>query len=216
MEGVTNPSLDLEKVLTDSSLPSVAIEYGELFLDGILKEGVLKEMPIVGSIIGGIQFANSIQKHLIVKKLYKFLFELKDIPEETRRSKINEINNSKKYASSVGEMIFELLEKIESDGKPEIIGKLFKAVLEEKIDYRTYLKLAHIVKSVFYYDLVQLKEMTKNDLIIGEMKDSLFLSELTDTDFVANFSDAYNDNEKGESNTKLTDLGKVLIYTGMS
>ena len=138
MEQKPNPHNQLESVIKDSKLPELATEYSEILIDAILDEGVLKDMPLVGSVIGIVKFTNSIDQHFMTKKLYKFLFQLHKIPSEKRIKKIEEINSSQKYSCSVGEKILELLDKIDSEGKPEILGKLFKAVIQEKIDYLTY------------------------------------------------------------------------------
>ena len=203
MERPENPNKKLEMVIKDSDLPSLSKDFAEVAIDGIMDEGVLKDLPLVGGIIGIVKFGSSINKHISAKKIYKFLFELHDIPQEQRIKKIDEINNSRKYQSSVGEMIFELLEKIESDGKPEIIGKMFSAVIEEKIDYIDYLKCAHIVKNFFYYDLEKLKDGNEK----GEIHTTM--------------GDGFNENGLvkigvfGKSDTTLSELGKIIIEIGM-
>jgi hypothetical protein len=213
-----NPNKTLENVIKDSELPALAKDYAELAIDGILDDGVLKDVPLVGTIIGVMKFGNSVNKHLSAKKLYKFLFELHSIPLEKRIRKIEEINSSKKYQSSVGEMIFELLEKIESDSKPEIIGKLFRAVIEEKIEYQTYLRLAYIVKSMFYYDLLWIKENCNGLKVNRNFNDAIGTSGLVDQDLV-NTYEKVKEMNKGRmirvDARSLTYLGDMLINIGM-
>jgi hypothetical protein len=198
-----NPNNKLENVIKDSELPGLAKDYAELAIDGIMDDGILKDFPLVGSVIGVMKFGNSINKHLTAKKLYKFLFQLHTIPLSKRIAKIDEINSSKKYQSSVGEMIFELLDKIESDGKPEIIGKMFSAVIEEKISYTDYLKCAHLVKNFFYYDLEELKEKYESDNIrtrMGKGFDENGIVEL---------------GALGNHKSTLTKIGKIIVEIGM-
>ncbi len=203
MQKPENPNKKLELVIKDSDLPSLSKDFAEVAVDGIVDDGVLRDLPLVGGIIGVLKFGNSINKYFSAKKIYKFLFELHHISQEQRIKKIDEINNSKKYQSSVGEMIFELLERIESDGKPEIMGKIFAAVIEEKIDFHDYLKCAHIVKNFFYYDLERLKS--------GHEKGDIYTS----------FGDGFFDSglivigTKGRSETTLSKLGEIIIEIGM-
>ncbi|REG83149.1 hypothetical protein [Winogradskyella sediminis] len=210
-----NPNDQLEVIIMDSELPSIAKDYAELAVDGIMDDGILKDIPLVGTVIGIMKFSNSVNKHFAIKKIYKFLNQLNSIPQELRVKKIDEINNSKKYQSSVGEMIFEILKKIESDGKPEIIGRLFKAVIEEKIDYITYLRIAHLVKNLFYYDIVWLKENTTNGVVAEATPDPIFTSGLVDVNFVDSYEGAKNDIITQKSQATLTEIGKVLINVGM-
>lgn len=162
MSNQPNPNEQLEKVLKDSDLPSLTKDYAELAIDGLMEDGILKDMPFVGSLISIIKFSNSLNKHFLIKKIYKFLFELNSIPKDKRIKKIDELNNSKKFQSTVGEIIFELLEKIESDYKPEMIGRLFAAVINEKIDFTTYLEIRNIIKNLFYLDLLWFHDCYKD------------------------------------------------------
>lgn len=221
-----NPNKKLELVIKDSDLPSLSKDFTEVAIDGVLDDGVLKDIPLVGGIVGLVKFGSSIYKYLTAKKIYKFLFELHKIPQQKRIDKIDQINNSKKYQSSVGEMTFELLERIESDGKPEIIGKLFRAVIEEEIDYSTYLKATHIVKTVFYYDLVKLKQVYDGTYIREQIDETLRINGLvqSNVDFVKamnaelEFDDDGNKKESTQyeqEKDSLTEMGQLIIEIGM-
>lgn len=158
---------EFEIVIKDSDLTHLATNLGEIAIDSVMEDGVLKDIPIIGSVINVIRFGNSLNKHFTIKKIYKFLFQLQDIPIEKRLSKVNEINNSGEYLSSVGEMVMEILDKIESDGKPEMVGKLFAAFIKEEITFQEYLKFSHYIKSVFYYELLSLKNHDENKFFYG-------------------------------------------------
>ena len=203
MKKPENPNKKLELVIKDSDLPSLSKDFAEVAVDGIMDDGILRDLPLVGGLVGIIKFGNSINKHLTAKKIYKFLFELHHIPQEQRIKKIDEINNSKRYRSSVGEMIFELLERIESDGKPEIIGKIFAAVIEEKIDYKHYLKCAHTVKNFFYYDLEELKTRYEKGNIYAKPGDGFEENGLV------------NIGTLGVNETTLSKLCETIIKIGM-
>jgi len=112
MKKPQNLNEKLEILIKNPELSALTKDYAELAIDGIMDDGALKDIPIVGTVIGMIKFGNSINKHFYVKKLYKFLFQIHTIPLSKRIEKIDQINSSKKYQSSVGEMIFELLKKL--------------------------------------------------------------------------------------------------------
>ena len=220
MKKPENPNKKLELVIKDSDLPSLSKDFAEVAVDGIMDDGVLRDLPLVGGLVGLVKFGNSINKYISAKKIYKFLFELHHISQEKRVKKIDEINGSNKYQSSVGEMIFELLERIESEGKPEIVGKLFAAVIEEKIDYRTYLKAAHIIKKIFLFDLIDLKQYYDGKWIHGGITDEIYNSGIVDIDYTISYEEAKADWDKNEDkqkkhDTTLTDIGNVIINIGM-
>jgi hypothetical protein len=226
MKKPENPNKKLELVIKDSDLPSLSKEFADVAIDGVLSDGVLKDIPLVGGIVGLVKFSSSISKYLTAKKIYKFLFQLHNTSQQKRIRKIDQINISKKYQSSVGEMIFELLERIESDGKPEIIGKLFRAVIEGYIDYAKYLKATHIVKTVFYYDLLKLKQVYDGEYINQEIDETLRTNGLvqSNVDFVKDYKAKLDFDDNGskkesadfeQEKDSLTEMGKLIVEIGM-
>lgn len=237
MNHFPNHNEDFTKIIKDSEINKLTLDYAEIFIDGLFNDGFLKDLPLFGTFIGAIKFGNSINKTISTKKIYKFLFELKDIPEETRRIKIDEINNSDKYQNKVGEIVLELLEQIESDKKPEIIGRLFAAYLEEKISFHNFLKATHIIKKIFIYDLIELKQYYDGEWVHCPVEDEIYSNGIVDVDYTISLEEAKetwdsiepNDSDekvtKGRNNriensekkptTKLTEIGKILITIGI-
>lgn len=223
-----DPNQVFESIIKQSDLTSLSKDYGEMLIDSSLNDGMLKDIPMIGTLVGVINFGNSVNQIITTKKLYKFLSQLKDIPEKKRLKKINKINSSKKYQSSVGEQLFELLDKVESDGKPEILGKIFAAYIEEKIDYQTFLKISHIIKNVFYYDLVSLKQSYDGKYLNNNMDiiDTLVINGLvqSNVDFAKSFDSALSFDDQGnkkepkefiQEKDTLTEIGKIIIEIGM-
>lgn len=214
MDNLENPNKKFETILKESDLVSLSKDFGEVAIDNVMDEGILRDIPVLGTVVGLIKFGNTINKYTTAKKIYRFLLQLHKIPVDKRLKKIEEINASEKYRSSVGEMILELLDRIESDGKPEIIGRLMAAVIEETIDYRTYLKCAHIIKKTFYYDLEDLKNVCDGEVVKGEINDEIFNSGLIDHDFTSDYNDIKGGNYSN-CNTRLSELGSIIVMHGM-
>ena len=87
---------DIEKSLDDtidaSSLAGLTTDVGELVLDSVLEGGTLKDVPVLGAILNTIKLGSSISNFLLFKKVYRFLFEIKDIPIENRQKFYQKIN----------------------------------------------------------------------------------------------------------------------------
>lgn len=185
----------------------------------MLDEGTLKDIPIIGTVAGTVSFVNSVSRMLFAKKVYEFLFQLRVIGAVERDQEVEKINSSPKYKARVGLTILELLEKVDSLGKPEILGKMFAAVIQQKITYMEFLRAADSVQKVFYYDLLELKEHCQGSLVIDlAIRDSIFNSGLTSTDFAAGFTTFMDDNDSKnmDSPTSLSELGVVVINIGMA
>lgn len=223
--GNENFNTALESVIKSADIKSLAENYGELLLNRVLNDDSLKDIPFIGTAVKLISFGNEINRNLTIKKLSKFLFELESVSEKKRTKEIDKINNSKKYTSSVGEMLWEILDGIENEGKPEIIGKMFKAFLNKEIEYETFLKASYLIKSIFYYDLVNLKNNCNESIVINTVDETLFTYGLvTYTDW-ARMLDQRTNFQSEETTTKyidynpedikLTPIGKVIIEIGM-
>ena len=95
---------------------------------------------------------------VLLFKIPKFLHPLKTIPQEKKIEMISKVDNSEIYKQKVGEKLLEILNRIESDLKPTIVGNLFKAFLEEEISYETFLRFSFIVEKSFTQDFLIIKE----------------------------------------------------------
>jgi hypothetical protein len=209
MSSANSSEQQFESLLTKSDLSEVAIDYAEIFIDRTLAEGILKEIPVIKTVLATMDFANSFGRYLFTKKIYQFLFELTSISEDKRAQKINEINESKQYQSKIGEIIFEQLEKVESDYKPKMLGRLFKAFIEEKISFSEYLRLASAIQFCFVLDLIEFKRY-KIGQNIGYISDQIFVAGFVTMKITDNVWDDKSNFERERIFT-LTRLGKLYI-----
>ncbi|MEC5156542.1 hypothetical protein [Chryseobacterium sp. MP_3.2] len=88
--------------------------------------------------------------------------ELKDLDKDFILKEIKYLDDSKEYNHKVGEKISEIVNRIDSDGKPQVFGRLFRNLIHKNLSYRDFLKLTNIVEKTFYYDLILLKECRTN------------------------------------------------------
>lgn len=177
---------------------------------------------MINTLVGLWQFGSNFRKNIFAKKLCRFLFELKETTQDQRSSIIERVESSAKYQTKVGEFTLELLDKIDSNGKPQILGRLFCAVLEEKLDYSEYLRFAFIVQNSFYYDLVTLGKCVRQDGLIFESErydvnwDGLIVHGLVSVDLASTYiARRDGDGNYPESHLSLTNLGRSLLTLGM-
>lgn len=72
MGKISNINKSLELAIKNPDLQGLTKDYAELAIDGILDDGILKEIPLIGTLIAAINFGSSINKNITTKKLYKF------------------------------------------------------------------------------------------------------------------------------------------------
>lgn len=109
----------------------------------------------VGRFISFISFTSSMHEGVFRDKVYKFFTNIEEI--DTSKV-IEEIENNSKYQERLGRVLLDLIDKMDYEVKPEVLANLWSAFLKEEISYVQFLKLSHILKTVFYFDLIQLKD----------------------------------------------------------
>lgn len=161
-------SNSFEETLKDNDLRGFTINLAETFTDSMLKDGVVKDIPIIGTIIGLGKTVLNIKDRLFLKKIIYFISELSDIPPQTRNKMISKIDNSKEYRVKVGEKLIYIIDKCEDHERAQIIARLFSAFLTSKIDYADFLRAANVIEKTVLEDLYYFVETDDEELSLEE------------------------------------------------
>lgn len=128
----------------------------EILFDSTVESGIFKDIPIFGSLLKLSTIGFNIRDQFFAKKIYNFLFEIKDIPQAKRLSFIRELEEKDDLKQTVGETLLILLEKLDHMEKPKILGRLLKAKMNGDIDLSKFMRLASVVDKVFLPDIYKL------------------------------------------------------------
>jgi len=148
------------ETIKSSELQSVTMDVAEIAIDGILDEGIIKDIPFVGSIYSIGKGIVNISDRLLLKKLMLFIYEIKDLEPEEREKQIQKIQTSSKYKSSIGEKLLMIIDKTNDSEKSSLIGKLFLHCLKNEIDYNEFIRCTDIINNI---DVVLLKEIINSE-----------------------------------------------------
>jgi hypothetical protein len=143
----------LTETIKDDNFQGVITDLGETALDAVLDEGVLKEIPLIGSIFGLAKATMSIQDKLFTKKILTFLLQLKNTDPDSRKKQIEKIDSDPEYKTKVGEKLLYIIDKCEDNEKAIYLGQLFQCYIEEKINYEDFLRASKCIELTFLYDL---------------------------------------------------------------
>ena len=153
MKSINNISNSFERTIKDTDLQNTATGLGELIIDGVLKDGVLKDIPIIGTIVGLGKTASNVKDNLFLRKIIYFLSEIKKVNVTERNKMISKIEDSKKYRVKVGEKLLYIIDKCNDHINSEYIAKMFNAFVSEKISYNEFLRSSIIIQSILISDL---------------------------------------------------------------
>jgi hypothetical protein len=141
--------------LMNSDLTSVSKDIAEIAIDGILKEGFLKDLPIINSLFATFKTGISIRDNLFTRKLLRFLYGVNEISPEDRKIVIEKLDSNPKY---VGEMLMISLERMDDMKKPYLLAKAFFLLSKDKISSNDFYGLKAIIDRI---DLSDIPEIIK-------------------------------------------------------
>lgn len=148
---------ELKKNVAESELKDL-VEFG---IDQMIQEGALKDLPIIGSLVGLHKAGMAIQDYLFTKKLLNFL-SMVDGSATDRAEVIDQINNSKKFRIKVGEKLIYVLDSCQDHLNAELVGWLFNALMQKEIDYAEFQECSNVLARVPFSTFKLFME-TQND-----------------------------------------------------
>jgi hypothetical protein len=137
-----------------SDLQGLSENLLEFGLDEILKDGVLKDLPVFGLFFNSFKTYLSIKDKIFAKKILHFILEIRTIPISQRSEMISKIEKEEKYRNKVGETILLLLDKISNFEKCGMIGVLFNSYLDGQLSYSDFLRGVNAIEKVFVDDII--------------------------------------------------------------
>ncbi len=175
----TNDNHRSESKLVDSikieGLGDLVQEYTELGLDTFTDEGILKDIPIVGTIVKAAKAVGSIRDWFYLKKIICFLQKVGETTQEQRQKFIDDnCADTKQFE----EAVLLVLEQADRFEKTTLIGKIFKACILGKIRYEDAIILSEMVNRAYWSDLTSMFECRE----LKDQEQRLFLSGLFEMD----------------------------------
>jgi len=157
-----------DKTLKQTNFQDIVIDISEITIDSLLKDGILKDIPIVGTLIHTAKLGANIRDLLFLKKIISFMNGLRNIAPTERDKMIKKIDASKEYRIKVGEKLLYIIDTCSDHENSENISHLFKAFLEEKITYDEFLRGANIIERITSYDLKWFLKNTREYMSVEE------------------------------------------------
>jgi hypothetical protein len=206
-------SIELFNSIATDKLGSVGRDLGEVALDTVLKEGVLRDIPVFNTIVALYQAGVEIHHHLFVRKIINFLRELSSIPLEKRWKFVEETEKNPKKKCELGETLLLLIDRADSLQKPSILGKLLSNHILGNISYEDVTRLSYIVDRVYISDLNYLLKfesgVQRNSNIAASLQSVGLLS------FSGIDGGNFDNEDSGGVIYVLNEYGKILLEYGL-
>lgn len=151
----------------------IGSDLSEVVLDSLLDDGILRDVPIVGTILGMSKAAIRLNDYLFTKKVIKFLTELGNIPTEEKEKFFNNLKN-KKRERELGEALILYLDRHENFKKPELLAKVFKAYIQHHLTNEQFHLLAASIDKALVQDIEILVELVQKQVTLRKRGDGWY------------------------------------------
>lgn len=156
-----------EKELGDSLFETIRggggrdllVDAAEFVLDSNLSEGVIKDIPVVGTIQKLFGCAISLQGYFFAKKIKSFLTKLSEINLAEREEFVSKLNEDLNLKEKTYEAIFLIIDKLDDLEKCELLANAFSGYIKEEYDFNTFRRLSNAIEKCLISDLKYLKDL---------------------------------------------------------
>jgi hypothetical protein len=153
MDSAKQISTAVVATLKASDIGGLAKDYAEIGIDSFLAEGILKEIPVIGTLYAIARAGLSVSDQLFAKKLLRFMGSLAELREDERLGLVEKLEEDESYRNKVGHRLIELLDRIDSHAKPEMMARVFKAFAAKKINLDMLNRLNHAIERMPHFDI---------------------------------------------------------------
>lgn len=163
MENESLPN-QLIEALADPKLTEVSGELLEATIDSVMKDGLLKEIPIFGTLAGFFKFGVSIRDRLFTRKLMLFLHESAKLKADARNNMIERLGDGK-HRKEAGEKLFFMLEQLDSTEKAKLLGILIQLFGGGRIEAGEFWRASYVIERLPLDDIKELQFRRRTDII---------------------------------------------------
>ena len=131
----------LVRSIDASTLRDAATDLAEVGLDQMFEDGILRDIPVLGTLVRLRATLGVVQDYLFTRKVAKFLIGVARVDEAKRKAFVATIS-SPTERRRLGETLVLLLDRLDDLEKPDILARMFCAYIEGRCDLPTFRRLA--------------------------------------------------------------------------
>ncbi|OON38101.1 hypothetical protein BTJ39_19245 [Izhakiella australiensis] len=177
MEKDTKRGSALISAIKSESVVNLSKEYAEYGLDMLIDSDVLKDIPFVNTAVGIFNAVGSVRDYLFTEKLIRFLTQFSELSKSEREAMVDKLNEDDKFTGKAGARIIEIIDRMESEDKPELAANFFKAFACEEISFSEFRRVLVALERIPAFDIPTLAAFSTCDISASvRMEQSLLLA----------------------------------------
>lgn len=139
------------------------LDYAEIGLDAFVTDDVLKEIPIVKTVVGVVKSGLKVKEIFFAKKILTFLkeFHSGSLPKDKFNKFQSEFTSDEKYRAKVMEQIMIFSDTFLQIEKSKVLANLFAAHLNEAYGWDDFINLSLCLNQMNMYGVTLFDDMAK-------------------------------------------------------
>ncbi|MDH2067269.1 hypothetical protein [Pantoea sp. GD03673] len=167
----------LISAIKSESVVDLSKEYAECGLDMLIDSDILKDIPFVNTAVGIFSAVGSARDYMFTEKLIRFLTQFSDLSNSERVAMVDKLNEDDKFSGKAGARIIEIIDRMESEDKPELAAKFFKAFASKEINFTEFRRVLVALERIPAFDIPTLAAFSMCDIAESvRMEQSLLLA----------------------------------------
>lgn len=130
---------------------------GEVALDNFLQEGIIQDLPIIGSAFSLIKISKNIHDMIFVAKLRVFIENI----DKNKNWKVK--FSSEEECNKISKQLLYIVDSCDDDNKLKLIGMAFNYLVNGEISTIEYFYTVNIISKSFYPFLKILLDIDESD-----------------------------------------------------
>ena len=133
---------------------SIVGDIGEVMHDSVMQDGVLKDIPIIGAIVGLGKCFKNVSDILFANKLIAFLLELKDVDSKDRREAIEKWEKDAEYRINVGETLLNMINRCDDRQKAKWLSQLYYELVLKQQRSELFMRAEKVLSAMSVMDVL--------------------------------------------------------------
>lgn len=118
-------------------------DYAEAAIDAGISSDTLKDVPVVGTLVGAWEFRNKFKRQRFLKRVETFYSQVSELSSEDLRG-FDESFESQDEAELFVSDLIELMDRLENEQKALMLGGLFKRLIRKEITRGNFEEISRV------------------------------------------------------------------------
>jgi hypothetical protein len=157
------------KALVNENTGALITDWGEIAIDQFIGSGLLKDIPLLGSLVNLYKSGQNVRDYLLQKKVEEFLDSHPSITLEEAEAFNDEMDSDPKFKARVAEQLTLSLDRLDDIEKSGLLSKAFSKFVKGDIEFDNFKRIARAIERCFIDDLREVHNFDRANNAFSEI-----------------------------------------------